>query len=136
MSGPDVSTGPSCGCSKPNRSNNRLVRWAAGGGILASLGVCAACCLLPAGLLALGVGGAWVSALDSLADYKWIFIAVTTLLLAYGFYAAYWKPRKQCSVGAACPTCGTSRSLRAVLWIATVLAIAGLIFERLEPLLN
>jgi mercuric ion transport protein len=86
--------------------------------------------------LAIGVGGAWVSALDSLAAYKWIFIGITALLLAYGFYAAYWKPKKVCSVGADCPTCGTPRSLRVILWIATVLSIAGLAFEQLEPLLS
>jgi mercuric ion transport protein len=87
-------------------------------------------------LIALGVGGAWVSALDSLAPYKGIFVAVTILLLTYGFYAAYWRPRRTCSTGAACATCGTTRSVRIILWIAIVLAIAGLAFEQLEPLLG
>ncbi len=104
--------------------------------MLASLGVCAACCLLPMLLIVLGVGGAWVGPLDSLAPYKWIFIALTVLFLGYGFYAAYWKPMRNCPAGPSCATCGTTRSVRVVLWIATALAIAGIAFEQIEPMLG
>lgn len=102
--------------------------------MLAALGVCAACCLLPFALLGVGVAGAWVSALDALAPYKWIFI-VLTALLGYGFYAAYWKPRRSCAAGTNCEVCGTGRSVRVGLWIATILAIGGIVFEYFEPLL-
>lgn len=125
-----------CSCNKAGNAGNRAVKWTTVGGVLAALGVCAACCLLPFTLLSVGVAGAWVSTLDSLAPYKWIFIGLTVALLAYGFYAAYWKPRRTCSAGASCTVCGTSRSVRAGLWIATVLAISGLVFEQIEPLLN
>jgi hypothetical protein len=64
---------------------NRLLRWATGGGMFAALGFFAACCLLPSVLLSLGIAGAWVSTLDSLARYEWIFIAAAALL-GYGFY--------------------------------------------------
>jgi mercuric ion transport protein len=85
-------------------------------------------------LIGVGAGGAWISSLDSLAPYKWLFIAATTALLGYGFYAAYWKPKSRCAAGVSCPSCGTSRSLRIVLWAATIIAIAGVIFEKLESL--
>jgi mercuric ion transport protein len=47
----------------------------------------AACCLLPSVLLSLGIAGAWVGTLDSLARYEWIFIAAAALL-GSGFYLA------------------------------------------------
>lgn len=85
-------------------------------------------------LVGLGAGGAWISSLDSLAPFKWLFVGATAALLGYGFYAVYWKPKRRCAAGASCPTCGTSRSLRIILWAAMIIAITGLIFEKLEKL--
>ena len=68
------------------------------GDILASLGVCAACCLLPLALLSVGVAGAWVITTDALAPYKWVLIALTAALLDYGFYAVYFRPKSRCAV--------------------------------------
>lgn len=125
-----------CSCTKSQGASNRAVKWTTVGGVLAALGVCAACCLLPFTLLSVGVAGAWISALDSLAPYKWVFISVTVALLAYGFYAVYWKPRRGCAAGPSCTVCGTSRSVRVGLWIATILAVGGLVFEQIEPYLG
>lgn len=132
MSANESAAAPSCSCAPKPR--NRLPKWSVGGGLLASLGLCAACCLLPMALIGLGAGGAWISAMDSMAPYKWLFIAATAALLGYGFYAAYWKPKRRCAAGASCPSCGASRSLRIVLWAATFIAIAGVVFEKLEGL--
>jgi mercuric ion transport protein len=132
-----------CGCgtsdvinSQPSSTAraNRLVRWTTAGGIFAALGICAACCLLPFVLLSLGIAGAWVSALDSLAPYKWIFIAAAALLLGYGFYAVYRKPR-HCTAGPQCEECLSNRPVRMALWIGTALAVGGIAFEQLEPYL-
>jgi mercuric ion transport protein len=122
-----------CDCSKSTNGSERVIKWTTVGGLLAALGVCAACCLLPFTLMSVGVAGAWVSTLDSLAPFKWVFIGLTAGLLGYGFYAVYWKPRRSCSTGASCQVCGTSRSVRVGLWIATILAIGGIVFEQLEP---
>lgn len=123
---------PKCDCSKSTNGSKRVVKWTTAGGLLAALGVCAACCLLPFTLLSVGIAGAWVSTLDALAPYKWILIALTIGLLGYGFYAVYWKLRPTCSAGASCKVCGTGRSVRIGLWIATILAIGGIVFEQLE----
>ena len=125
-----------CGCSNTRIANSRAVKWTTVGGVLAALGVCAACCLLPFTLVSVGLAGAWVSTLDSLAPYKWIFVGLTVALLGYGFYLVYWKPRRACAAGASCAVCGTSRSVRIALWIATFLAIGGLVFERIESSLT
>jgi mercuric ion transport protein len=86
-------------------------------------------------LLSVGVAGAWVSTLDSLASYKWIFISLAVGLLGYGFYAVYWNSRQTCAAGVSCKVCGSSRSVRVGLWIATMLVISGIVFEQLEPYL-
>lgn len=125
-----------CSCGKPAGGSSRVVKWTTAGGLFAALGVCAACCLLPFALLSVGVAGAWVTTLDALAPYKWAFIGLTLALLGYGFYAVYWKPRRTCAAGAACKACGSSRSVRVGLWVATILAIGGIVFEQLEPYLG
>ena len=124
-----------CECTKSSGGDKHLTRWTTAGSILSALGVCAACCLLPFVLLSLGVAGAWVSALDALAPYKWIFITLTATLLGYGFYAVYWKPKRTCAAGAKCKTCGSSRAVRIGLWVGTILAIGGIVFEQIEPYL-
>jgi mercuric ion transport protein len=124
-----------CSCSKSANGSTRVVKWTTAGGLLAALGVCAACCLLPFALLSLGIASAWAGMLDALTPYKWIFIGLTAALLGYGFYTAYWRPRRTCAAGPACEICGTSRSVRVGLWVATILAIGGIVFERVEPYL-
>jgi mercuric ion transport protein len=97
-------SGAACGCAKQPGSSDRLVKWATAGGLLAALGVCAACCLLPFALISAGVASVWVSGLESLAAYKWIFIAAAAALLGYGFYVAYFKPKRSCAAGPDCKT--------------------------------
>lgn len=123
-----------CQCTVVNERAKRRVRWTTAGGIFAALGICAACCLLPFVLLSLGIAGMWVSALDALAPYKWIFIAAAALLLGYGFYAVYWKPRR-CTAGPQCKECRSNRPVRIALWIGTALAVGGIAFEQLEAYL-
>lgn len=135
MSSPlsSVSSAVPCECSTSSASETRWARWTTAGGILAALGICAACCLLPFILLSLGIAGAWVSALDSLARYKWIFIAATAALLGYGFYVVYRKRKHVCAAGPGCKTCRSNRRVRVALWIGTVLAVGGIVFEQIEP---
>ena len=114
----------------------RVVRWTAAGGILAALGLCAASCLLPFALLSVGAAGVWVSGLDSFAPYKWVFVALTVAFLGHGFYTAYWKASRRRAADGACADCDSSRLVRIGLWVATVLAIAGMVFEHFEPMLR
>ena len=63
-------------------------------------------------------------------------VGLAMLLLAYGFYAAYVKPKRICPSGAACEVCGSSRTVRVGLWIAAILTIGGIVFEHIEPMLS
>lgn len=79
-----------------------------GGGVFALAGLGGAfllstCCLLPLGLGALGLGGAWLGALPSFAVYETPILAGTLLLLAAGFFLAFRRPAA-CAPGAACGT--------------------------------
>lgn len=78
-------TSTPCAYAGSSDTGKHVARWTTAGGILSALGICAACCLLPFVLLSFGIAGAWVSALDALAPYKWIFIILTAALLGYGF---------------------------------------------------
>lgn len=125
-----------CSCTTSAVGTHRIVKWAAAGGVLAAIGVCAACCLLPFVLLSLGIAGAWVSGLDAFAVYKWPLLGLALVLLAYGFYAAYVKPKRICAAGVSCRVCGSSRTVRVGLWVATILTLGGILFEQIEPLLR
>lgn len=124
----------SCGCAPQSTTRKRALQWTTAGGIFAALGICAACCLLPAILLGLGIAGAWVGTLDALAPYKWIFVALAVALIGYGFYAVYGPSKNRCAAGPSCKTCGSGRSVKAALWIGTLLAVSGIAYEYFEPL--
>jgi mercuric ion transport protein len=123
----------SCNCDPGAERSRQLAKWTTAGGLLAALGVCSACCLLPFALVTVGVATAWAGALEALAAYKWPLVSVTATLLAYGFRVAYRKPRATCAAGTACQARAANRSLKIGLWVVTALAIAGLLFEQLEP---
>lgn len=122
-----------CTCDPNIMRSSRIAKWTTAGGFLTALGICSACCLLPFALLTFGVATAWAGALEKLSTYKWPLVGVTAALLAYGFFVAYGKPRAYCSSGPACQACGSNRSLKVGLWMVTALAIAGIVFEQIEP---
>ena len=119
-----------CGCS-----GGRLARWTAAGGLLGSLGICAACCLGPVLLVAAGAGGAWAARLEQLGGYRWLLVAGTALLVAVGVYLAYFR-KARCTAGSGCTARKSGTGTRAMLWTAAFLAVAGLLFDRIEQLLG
>ena len=87
------------------------------GSVLAALAA-SACCLLPAVLAIVGVSGAGVA--STLAPYRPLFLALTAVAIAAGFWFAYRPmPVDECG-------CGTPRSrrrTRIALWLSALLAI-------------
>jgi mercuric ion transport protein len=70
----------------------------------------------------LGVGaGATSSYVKVLVPYRPIFIALTFLLLAGGFFSVY-RRKEACSTDSACPT-GATKALKIALWVATIAAL-------------
>lgn len=124
----DQSNPPSTATASCGRAT-RTVKWTTVGGVLAALGVCAACCVLPFVLIGVGVGGAWVGSLEALVPYKPAFVVASAGLLAYGFYTVYLMPKPAC--GPSCTNCGSRRTVQLWLWGGSILAIASLVLEPL-----
>jgi mercuric ion transport protein len=107
--------------------------WAAAGGILGALAA-SSCCILPLALFMLGISGAWVGNLTTLAPYQPIFLAATAGFLGVGYYLVYRQPKVACADGT-CARPLPKRGVKAVLWAATALVLAAVAFDYLAPVL-
>ena len=131
-----------------NPSENTLIRQAAEtrrthqaarktlvsiGGILAAIAA-SSCCVLPLGLFALGISGAWISNLTALAPYQPYFVAVTLACLVAGFAMVYRKPKAACLPSSSCARPASDRFAKLSLWTATVIITAALAFPYVAPL--
>lgn len=109
-------------------------RLAAAGGILGALAA-SSCCIVPLVLFSVGISGAWIGNLTALAPYKPFFVTATVVVLGYGFYLVYWKPRRACADGVACVKPIPNRLVQTGLWVATVLVAAAFAFDYVAPVL-
>lgn len=124
-------SGP-CDCGRRADQNQRLVAWTTAAGMLVAIALCAAGCLLPAILITFGVAGAWVGALESLAPYKAPLALADGMLLAYGFFATYWRPRYTREGATAPPSGFLARAIRIGLWMGATVAISGIVYGSIE----
>jgi mercuric ion transport protein len=108
------------------------------GGIIGAIAA-SSCCVLPLALTLLGVSGAWMSNLRTLAPYQPYFIAATAVLIGLGFYSVYWKSRQVCAIDAACSKPLPNRLVKSGLWLGTALVLIALTFpywfDSIEPYL-
>jgi mercuric ion transport protein len=81
------------------------------------------CCIGPVFLLALGIGGAWISSLTFFEPYRPIFIGLAFLFLALAFYRVYIVPRT-CAKESADSDPRFLRHRRLGFWIAAIFALA------------
>lgn len=108
--------------SSPNKSLISSTIAAALAAIGASL-----CCVGPLVLLALGIGGTWISYLTALEPYSPIFSAITLIFLFMAFRKLYLVPR-QCTPGDSCALPNTLRNQRIIFWLVTIILIALITF--------
>ena len=99
----------------------------AAGGVLGALATMS-CCIMPLGLFALGISGAWIGNLTALAPYQPIFIGATLVFLATGYYLVYRKPRVACAEGEVCARPLPRRGVKLALWAATALVASAMAF--------
>ena len=104
------------------------------GSVFGSIGA-SACCILPLALFSAGAGGAWIGNLTALAPYQWIFIALTLVFLAGGFYLVYRRPKADCTDGEACGSPRSRRIVKAGLWSSLMLVAAAIAFPYVAPAL-
>lgn len=109
--------------------NNKVV---VGIAALASAGLASVCCIGPLVLTGLGLGGLGLAA--GLTQYRSLFLALTALVLAVGFYLAYRKREVPCADGS-CELRSGSGTMKATLWTVTALALAMATFPSWSVLL-
>lgn len=114
------------GADQDDVSPKEAPLWAAGG-ILAALGA-SSCCILPFVLFSLGVSGAWIGNLRTLARYQPLFIAAALAFLGIGFWRVYRRPKMACAGGSYCARLASGRIAKFVLWTAAVLVLAAATF--------
>jgi mercuric ion transport protein len=114
------------GLSAVERAEGRRMGLVAAGGLLAALAA-GSCCIMPLALFTLGIGGAWIGNLTALAPYQPIFIAVTFVFLATGYYLVYRRRDAACDDGA-CARPLPRRGVKLALWAATTLVASAIAF--------
>lgn len=101
-------------------------------GVLAAIGA-SVCCVGPLALLALGIGGAWVSNLTALEPYRPLFIGVA--LLTFGLaYRRLYQVKAACTLGTACTAPEVARRQRIIFWVVVVLVFCLLLVPVVAPL--
>jgi mercuric ion transport protein len=101
-------------------------------GALTAVGA-SVCCVGPLVLLALGLGGTWVSRLTAMAPYRPIFIGLTLLFLGLAFRKLYLEP-PVCTPGTPCAHPRTLQRQRLTFWIVAILLSGLLAVPSLAPL--
>ncbi len=112
--------------TETTRAPERKGVWASAAAVGAAV-LASACCLGPAILLALGIGGlGFASALEPFRPW---FLALTALFLGGAFYLAY-RPQPACAADASC-TPASRRRMRIVVWLAAILALGAAAYPHL-----
>lgn len=112
--------------ARPGRRLQLKPGMPAAAGLLAAVGA-SACCILPLGLVMLGVTGAWLGRLTALAPYQPIFVVIAVAALAAG-YGVVYRQTPRCDPGAACARPVAGGIVKGALWAATALVAAALAF--------
>jgi|GEM_PF-166984 len=105
----------------------------AAGGVFGAL-IASSCCIVPLVLVSLGISGTWIGSLTALEPYKPLFLAVTGLALAAGFWHVYFKPKPACAHESYCARPMSGLITHSALWIATVIALLSATIDFWAPL--
>lgn len=116
-----------------NERDQSRSNWLAAAGISGAL-IASSCCVVPLLLVTLGISGAWIGNLTALEPYKPYFLSVTVLLLGFGFWYVYFKPKEECEEGSYCARPSSARITKSALWIAMVLVILSATVDYWAPL--
>ena len=100
-------------------------------GVLSAIGA-SACCVGPLVLVALGLGGAWVSGLRALEPFFPVFVAAALGAFGYAFWRLYVAPRR-CAPNVACASPKVMRRQRIAFWLALISAKAIIWFPVYGP---
>lgn len=94
------------------------------------------CCLGPLVLVAVGVGGAWISNLTALETYRPVFIAIALVSMALAWRRIYRgaPAPAACEPGSACALPQRNRVYKVMFWVVSGLVLLALVFPLIVPL--
>lgn len=114
----------------PTRAASESVALGAGGVAAVLTGTC---CVVPLLLVSVGVGGAWLAHLRALAPYRWIFIGVAAIALAFAWKRIY-RSAAECKPGEVCAVPAVRRGYRIAFWAVLLLLLFMAVFPYVAPL--
>ena len=118
---------------KSDKTTEKII---ATGGLLGAIAA-STCCVLPVVLLALGISGAWISNLVSLARYKPFFIVLSLVFIGTGFWIVYFKP--QISIpkvqSTSCYKPFSEKTIKIMLWFSVIIILIVFLIPYIAPFL-
>ena len=118
---------------KSDKATKKII---ATGGLLGAIAA-STCCVLPVILFALGISGAWISNLVSLARYKPFFIVLSLVFIGTGFWIVYFKP--QISIpkvqSTSCYRPFSEKTIKIMLWSAVIIILIVFLIPYIAPFL-
>jgi mercuric ion transport protein len=112
------------------KKENLLLGATAAGAILATT-----CCVLPFTLFSIGISGAWLGNLASLAPYRPWFIGIALVLLAGGIYVIRKKRiTAACAPEGYCESTIANKVQMSILVISAIVIATAIVWPVLLPL--
>jgi len=109
-------------------------KWLAAGGVLGAIAA-SSCCILPLLFVSVGLTGTWIGGLSALAPFKPLVVTATLGVLGYGYYLVYWKTEEACAPDQACARPISTRIVKFLIWVATIVVLLAASFDYIAPLL-
>ena len=121
---------------KKTKSYKATKKIIATGGLLGAIAA-STCCVLPVILFALGISGAWISNLVSLARYKPFFIVLSLVFVGTGFWMVYFKPNISIPKiqSTSCYRPFSEKTIKTMLWFSVIIILIVFLIPYIAPFL-
>jgi len=121
---------------KKTKSYKATKKIIATGGLLGAIAA-STCCVLPVILFALGISGAWISNLVSLARYKPFFIVLSLVFVGTGFWMVYFKPNISIPKiqSTSCYRPFSEKTIKIMLWFSVIIILIVFLIPYIAPFL-
>ena len=121
---------------KRTKSDKATKKIIATGGLLGAIAA-STCCVLPVILFALGISGAWISNLVSLARYKPFFIVLSLVFVGTGFWMVYFKPNISIPKiqSTSCYRPFSEKTIKIMLWFSVIIILIVFLIPYAAPFL-
>ena len=122
--------------NKTIKSDKTTKKIIATGGLLGAIAA-STCCVLPVILFALGISGAWISNLVSLARYKPFFVVLSLVFIGTGFWMVYIKPQISTPKvqSTSCYRPFSEKTIKIMLWFSVIIILIVFLIPYAAPFL-